>query len=540
MKTFKWTFLIFTAVAVLGCSKDFLEENPPDVIGAENLLVDLEGFEAALAGLYSEVREERGGANGSNDLMLEAAHSGTDVAFGLQTASDGKTWNQFGVRNNPSENAYRYIWDWLYDIVNAANYVVVSGEDPEVDLTDEDRARILGEARAIRAFAYRHLINLFGDVPLNLQASNGTNIKTDWERAPVSEVRDQMEKDLLFAKENLPETSGNSGKIVIGFAQHYLAELYLYTQEYAKARDEALDLINNGPYSLITERYGVELDMPGTPFSDMFIDGNSRKDEGNTEVIFLLENEFQVTGGESDNIMRRWWAARYYNIKREGKTPIEISLDRGGRPLGRIGMTKYMFGLYEEGDDRFSNESIRQYFILNENDDLSDGLKVGDTIFSEVDKLVEEESAEDAAEWPYTRKWDSAPATDITSSRQYDDQIYLRLAETYLVLAEAYYRLDNLQGAADAINTLRERVNASLISASDVDIDFILEERARELFSEEHRRYHLLRNDKWLERTRAHNEVAGPEIVERDKLYPIPQNVIDANLTKEMRQNPGY
>jgi hypothetical protein len=57
---------------------------------------------------------------------------------------------------------------------------------------------------------------------------------------------------------------------------------------------------------------------------------------------------------------------------------------------------------------------------------------------------------------------------------------------------------------------------------------------------EEHRRYTLLRTNKWLERTRLHNFNGGQVISDRDVLYPIPQSVIDANLTEAMPQNPGF
>jgi hypothetical protein len=73
-----------------------------------------------------------------------------------------------------------------------------------------------------------------------------------------------------------------------------------------------------------------------------------------------------------------------------------------------------------------------------------------------------------------------------------------------------------------------------------MSLDFILDERSRELFLEEDRRITLLRTSKWLERTRLHNNNGGANIAERDTLYPIPQPVIDANLTKKMPQNPGY
>ena len=118
--------------------------------------------------------------------------------------------------------------------------------------------------------------------------------------------------------------------------------------------------------------------------------------------------------------------------------------------------------------------------------------------------------------------------------------MYLRLAETYLVLAEAQLLTGDPQGAANSLNTVRQRSNASLITAADVDIDFILDERSRELWSEEHRRYSLIRAGKWYERVSQFNKVGGPTATEsRDELLPIPQSVIDVN-TVSFPQNPGY
>jgi hypothetical protein len=131
------------------------------------------------------------------------------------------------------------------------------------------------------------------------------------------------------------------------------------------------------------------------------------------------------------------------------------------------------------------------------------------------------------------------PASDRLS-RSYNDQVYLRLADTYLLLSEAYHLSGDDQSAAQYINDLRSRANAPLISASDISIDFILDERARELFSEEQRRYTLLRTNKWIERTNLYNINASGKIIERDKLYPIPQEFIDSNLDNPIQNNPGY
>ena len=141
--------------------------------------------------------------------------------------------------------------------------------------------------------------------------------------------------------------------------------------------------------------------------------------------------------------------------------------------------------------------------------------------------------------WPYSRKVEGTNPDNVTQSPNFDDYIALRLAETYLFKAEAQFKLGLPDDAAATINIIRSRANASPVTAADINLDFILDERSRELFLEEQRRYTLLRTHKWYERTKAYNHFGGENIVQRDTLFPIPQAVIDANITKPMPQNPG-
>ena len=129
---------------------------------------------------------------------------------------------------------------------------------------------------------------------------------------------------------------------------------------------------------------------------------------------------------------------------------------------------------------------------------------------------------------------------DVQADFAWTDQIYIRLADTYLLKAEAQYKLGQPGPAAETINIIRERSHATPITAADVNIDFILDERSRELFLEEERRMTLLRTRKWFERTQLHNKFGGERITLRDTIFPIPQDVIDANLTAPFPQNPGY
>ena len=115
----------------------------------------------------------------------------------------------WGDLNNPSNSYFENVFAWLYSIVNATNTIINQAEKrTDINWTgagairpDENKNRVIAEARAIRAWAYRHLTYCWGDVPLNLEESLGSTIKTDWDRTPVADVRKQIISDLLFAEQ---------------------------------------------------------------------------------------------------------------------------------------------------------------------------------------------------------------------------------------------------------------------------------------------------------------------------------------------------
>lgn len=538
--------LLLTATLV-SCSDDLLVENPPNIVTADNLFTDVAGFETALNGAYALVRQDREGlGNDVNNLRAEVYMNGTDNL--LTNHRDGgfsRLAMEWEERNNSLYGNWERHFTWLYQIVNTTNTIIERAEGAEEAL-GEDRTRIVAEAHFLRAWAYRYLAFMWGDVPVKLDESTGSTIRTDWERAPVAQVWQHVKADLLIAEASLPVDPAVAGKATKGAAQHYLSEISLVLDEPAEALEWADKCIDNPAYQLITERYGVMAGEPGVPFMDMFIDGNSNRSQGNTEALWVWQWENQVIGG-GQNIMRRWHISRYNDIRVSGKTPLEITVERGGRPRARMSLTQWALGIYETEDDRGSEYAIRKFFILKdarENDtdiadDLPGGFEFGDTIFLSSEEPITA-SKRNRRDWPFSRKWDSADPLDINGAAQFNDQAYLRLGETYLLKAEAQFELGDAEGAAETINVLRSRSNASDISAADIDIDFILDERSRELVVEEQRRFTLLRTGKWLERTRLYNTNGGARITERDRLYPIPQSVIDANLTREMDQNPGY
>jgi hypothetical protein len=116
----------------------------------------------------------------------------------------------------------------------------------------------------------------------------------------------------------------------------------------------------------------------------------------------------------------------------------------------------------------------------------------------------------------------------------------MRLAETYLLRAEAYLNKNEKVKAAADINVVRARAKATPVSPNELDIDYLLDERARELVAEEPRRLTLARLGLLYSRVKKYNPVSASSIKEYNNLLPIPQTEIDANQGAVLEQNPGY
>ncbi|HYH55945.1 MAG TPA: RagB/SusD family nutrient uptake outer membrane protein, partial [Anseongella sp.] len=365
-------------------------------------------------------RSRSGSTYGStNALMLEPAFIGVDNAYGNYRAPTEDIFNLWKERNNASVDIYSNIWAWLYETINAANTIIGRAENEGISWTEEEKNLVLAEARCIRAWAYRHLTYLWGDVPLTVEESSGSNIKTDWERTPVAEVRRVMEEDWLFAEAHLPVEPSSPGRVIKGLVQHYLAELYLAMDDPEKAREAALRVIQEPAYQLVTQRYGAGTGSPGTPFTDMFLSGNANRSEGNTEALWVIQNEQNVIGGEGYNIMARYWINRYYSLRVGGENPVMVTGENGGRGIGRLGPTKFAIDLYEPGDDRGSPYAWRFFWQINNPDGIPEGYELGDTIYldtTSVETLTN-------PNWPHTRKWDHVNPIDPSSATQYNDQV---------------------------------------------------------------------------------------------------------------------
>ena len=270
--------------------------------------------------------------------------------------------------------------------------------------------------------------------------------------------------------------------------------------------------------------------------------GNQRRSQGNSEVIWVLqqENRSEVTGGATgDAQQRRVFVPAYHDVAGGGTLPAD---SLGGRGLGRLRLSNWViYNLYDDNDIRNSGYNIRRKFYYN-NPAPQFASRYGQQIpYTGQDTLYKIA--------PHTTKWGAFDPNDVFGYAMYKDFILMRLGETYLLLAEARVLQQDFQGAADAINVLRERAFANYpaegqVAAGDMTLDFVLDERARELIGEENRRMTLMRTKTLVERTiRLNSNDKGKPVsglAAKHLLLPIPLTEIQLNKDAVLEQNTGY
>jgi hypothetical protein len=518
------------------CKKSFLDEQLYSNYAPENLTDSL-GFDAAAIGLYYQTGLffSKSDAQGWPSVW----NAGTDIAWVPPTQKQGIEVPYYDYTQLIStDGAASFTWNWAYQMINNANNIIANAENPAVTRLSEAGKNVFNaEARFFRAYAYNMLATLFGRVPL--VTAPLTKPKTDYTRSSLDSINDLIAADLTYAATYLPTVdnvkSNSKGKLYgranKAMAQQLLAEAYLRMGKNDLAEVQAQAVISSGKFNLITSRYGVRTSQPGDAFSDMFVFGNMRYGQGNKEAIWVLEleNISTVVGGYSGAPQqRRNWGAAYYQI-----TDMTICDSLGGRGIGRMRLTDWVvYGLYGANDMRNSENNIRHRFYYNTVGKPNYGQQVpyagADTVF----KIA-----------PHTTKWFQFDPNDVFGFAMIKDFILMRLGETYLLLAEAQFKQGKTGAAAITLNTLRARSNATPISAADVTLDFILDERARELLAEENRRMTLMRTKTLVTRTTKYNtQNINPVIGLNSKhmLLPVPQSEIDLNKDAKLEQNELY
>lgn len=549
------TLCIFAAF--MSCS-GYLEEEAMDFKGSSNSFRTVTDFDLSLNNLYRLVRSEF--YSGSEQQTFDYLF-GTDLVYDGQIQG-AQRFNDFDNTCNPSNTYLNSHWNNLYKIVAESNTVINRLESASIN--DSERTRIEGTAKFFRGFAYRSLVYLYGGVPIELEEV--TTPRKDYVRASKDEVLNQVIEDLEFATQVLPEiTNVKDGQISKPAAYHLLAEVYLAKGDYEKSYNAATQVIDNPNLALMKERFGSLKNEEGDVYYDLFRVNNQNRASGNTEGIWVIQYETGTIGGDND--VKNLYGSGYKLERVMGPLVRDLRIDgektspflwpystfeSGGRGVGWGIPTKYYSNKIWESTDwndmRNSNYNIvRKY--KSDNPQSKFYGQVLDTENPPAGVTVP------CREWyAYSTKCTTpgqhpdALFSNITTGLlsgnagfTYTDQYVMRLAETYLIRAEASLGSGNIQRAVDDINVIRARANATPCTASEVDIDYILDERMRELGIEEKRRLTLGRLGQVYRRTVtvAQNPLVR-NMTEKHNLWPIPYAEIERNTEGVLEQNPGY
>jgi hypothetical protein len=560
----KITLIGLCLLASQSC-KNILEEEVVTGITA-NYYNTPAGIEDGVRAAYEPLRSWYGRERGFNLTTF-----GTDE-FTKGADGDFKPLNDYipALNTSPSDAHFRETWNFFYQAINTANTVIDRAAIVE-GMAEDRKAIRVAEAKFLRAHYYFLLVQTFG--PIHLTLTETKEVQTTANRTPVLEVYQAIIRDLEEAEAALPGTrlAGNEyGRAYKGAAQHMLAKVHLTRAtvegnpdpngDYRKAAEYAKKVL---PAPVGTGTYGLSL-VP--TFAGVFDQDNQE----NAEVVWAVQytndplTNFNAIGnpaggGFNNGNNAHLFFLMEYDAGHKG-TRRDIA---NGRPWKRFKPTQYTLNLFDLTRDSRYNASFKQVFLANNPATLAPGMKIGDTAIYlptfEMPAAVvatknyrvinpsEVANPANARYFPSLSKFLDPRRISIQDERGSRDFMVARLAETYLIAAEADFKLGNVADAVNAINVVRRRAalpgkEAEMeITAGQLTLDFILDERSRELLGEMHRWFDLTRTNTLIDRVKKYNPDGAPNIQQHHVLRPIPADQLDRVTNKdEFEQNPGY
>ena len=569
------TYILLTsllAIGIISCKQDeILKERPKDFLTPANSFNTPAAFESALANIYLNIRQNTyEGDGGWTAHRVLGAGADLGAYYPSGNLSPIFNWNTL----NADDDFSRTWWTQYYNWIGQANVIIDrAGNEAVKWSSEEEKNVIVGEARFLRAFAYHFLANMWGGVPLVLHETTGP--KFDYYRSSQDSVYQQCKEDLEFAvKWMKPVDQLPGGRAPRAAAYTLLSEVYISMKKYDEAIKAASAVIDNPNFQLMTERFGALKNFTfsgytyqgaaapwGDVYWDLFIEGNFNWKTGNHEAIWNAEFDVSAKGGGGldissnggdFNLERNWGGPLKWLAKDKNGVVDWLQDTLSGRPVGFLFGTEYSnttIWKYKgdwDRDIRNSKYNIqREYYWTNPSSAFYGQLLAADN--------MGDPSSLYAMTTPSFKKAVSAVHhglfTDATSGKKHDnghiykDWYIMRLPDTYLLRAEAYYLKGNPEKAAEDINAIRNRVHATPVGAGDVNLDLILDERARELFMEDFRLNTLMRMGKLVEYLMKYNPVViknGWQLDDHLNKLPIPNSEIEANTGSKLEQNPGY
>ncbi len=587
----------------ISCKKEFLKPQPLSFYEPSSTLVDAPAMRAALVSLGQNLRFEYYGGNPAiltEMLFTEVAVEGTTDKSGPAQDLNTLITPDLAIYNNDDRNKIYVYWTEGYNGIKLAN-TIISRIDNATYASPAERNAILGAAYFHRALRYYKLTHQFGDVPALMKEITAPRLDfyTTKKEVILQKIKLDLDSALLWTSDAV-----NKGEVTKGAVAHLLTKVNLALGNFDAAITAANSVINGGVYSLmkvpfgnapapfiLTPGTGDQVPLPHNVIWDLHRPEN-KSIATNKEGLFMIIDRFgDGQFGTGMTIMRQavpYWGSNTNIITPSGKTGTNdnvstdfIQSNLFGRGIGRTRPSNY--GQYEIWDDPNDLRHAKGNWMNMEDMLYNDrGLKIANDPYylqnirlrNANGGLLCKDTIRSYFGWPHYKIFvDDNENTPKQGG--HSDWYMFRLAETYLLRAEAYFWKGDLASAAADINAVRTRAGCAPITASKVNMATILDERARELFFEENRKTELTRIsylfaktgkaaengkvytlDAFSEKNYLYDRVIAKNNFYRDGvttnygtkytispyhvLWPIPTPSIEANSNGRINQNKGY
>lgn len=498
-----------------GCSKDYLAPKPLSFFSPENTLINESGFNSALASCAENIRNEyyTDGAPIITELVFsEVSVEGTTDKFGPQINLNALITPDANL-NSADFNRIGWYWERLWIGVRLANTVLSRIQNPALDIKEDAKNAIIGKALFYRSYNYYRLVHQFGDVPTIM--TELTAPKLDFKTVKREVILARLKKDLETAVASVPFVT-NKGDVNKGAVLHLLTKVNLALGLFDDAIATATQAINSGTFKLMTSRFGSDAGMADKNVTWDLHRPLNKAAATNTEVLMLVTDRFGDPGAVTVNnvatgtqLMRQ--AVPFYTgpivtpAGEPGMSPNQVEIDLCtlfGRGIGRARSTPYFTkGIWDDVKDQRHDTTSGNWMTMENLVYNNPALKGKSPWYGKRLQFKDATGKVLVSTGDTIRTWYDWPHYKLFIPDQIrlpfqggnSDWYVFRLAETYLLRAEAYWWKGDLANAAADVNAIRTRAGCSAYTSSQVDISTILDERARELYWEEPRKTELTR-----------------------------------------------
>jgi hypothetical protein len=292
-----------------GCS-DFLDEEDPSNLTPESFYTTAQHADAAIAAVYADTRFFGNGAGifSSNWQLLEAP-TGTSTT---ETAQNSDLNNLYSLTWDANTGHIQNWWGGVYRVVANANLVLANV--PQIKMDETRKAKVLGEARFLRAWAYFYAVRLWGDVPLILLPQAFTSEDFFPTRTPAETVYNQIVADLQAAETaGLPWTDA-TGRVSQSAVKSLLAKVYLTMAGYPLSKGAA-------SYALAAAKAKEVIDNAGSiALFDTYADVHNQALKNTKEHIFSLQYTADVAENPMTNMFPNFKPVTYRGPSGTGST----------------------------------------------------------------------------------------------------------------------------------------------------------------------------------------------------------------------------